>query len=398
MVLLALLLIGCVSSNISSSSRGESAAEPAPPMRRYGVVVDGYELEVSRVNSGETMGDIMISYGRTASDVDRVNRLSESIFPLRNLRAGNKYTAFLRRDEGGRRSLDYIAYERDPLHYVLFVMCGDSISVRRGDKPSQIVRQRKSAVINSSLWNSIEDSDLPYDLGVQLEDIYQWSIDLFGLQRGDSYTVIYDERFVDDSVSVNIGQIWGVKFTLSNRPYYAIPFRQDGCMSFWDESGASLKMQMLKSPLKYSRVTSRHSNIKMYYPESGVIYVAPTGTPVYSVANGVVRFKGTDDEDGGVVKIEHADGIMTGYLHLSRFARDIEVGDRVRQGDLVGYVGGAMDDIEPHLDYRVWVDGVLVDPKRVVQRPLPPISESNKAAFEALRDSIVVELDGGVVK
>ncbi len=395
--LLAALCVGC------GGSVAEKAAESAAVevvATRYGVVVAGYELRESTVQSGETMGSIMNSYGRSARDIDRVDRASRDLFPLREMRAGDRYTAFIGRDSTGRATLDYIAYERDRLNYVLFVMCGDSVSTYLAQKPSKVVRQSRVVEIDQSLWSAIMQADMPHDLGVEMEEIYRWSIDFFDIRRGDQFSVIYDERFVDDSLSVGMVAVHGVKFTHRKREYYAIPFTQDGRREYWNESGSSLRMDILKAPLRYARVGSRFSNsnykprFRVAQASSGVDYAAPTGTPVIAVADGVVLFCGSNSEDGNMIKLQHTRNLATGYLHLNRFARDVKVGSRVLQGELIGYVGSTGSSAKhPHLEYRMWSDGVLIDPLDVEPLPIAPITDENRAAFDEVCQSTIAALN-----
>lgn len=398
-----MIFVGCAGNGNDNTTKEvvEELSLPQVEMK-YGVPIDGYTLERNTVRSGQTMGNILSSYGRSALDIDMLDKASDSIFPLRKIRAGYDYTAFISKDSlsGGR--LDYIAYERGAVDYVLFSMVGDSITVTTGAKPTKELRNRRTAVIHSSLWGAIMRENLPYSLAAELEEAYQWSVDFFGIQEGDSFTVIYDERFVEDTISVGIGQIWGAKFTHSDKDYYAIPFNQNGKIEYWDEVGASLKKQMLKAPLKYTRISSTFSNArlhpiyKVYRPHHGVDYAAPSGTPVHSVADGVVTFKGWGGGGGNTLKIQHPNNIMTGYLHLSRFASGINQGTRVSQGDLIGYVGSTGASTGPHLDYRVWKNGTAINPLSVPQEPTEPISEENKSSYEIIKEMIVAELNGEV--
>ncbi|MFR9577540.1 MAG: peptidoglycan DD-metalloendopeptidase family protein, partial [Rikenellaceae bacterium] len=317
MVLLAtLLFVGCGSVGSSADVKREEVREPEVVMR-YGVNVEGYELRCCTLRKSETMSDIMKQYGRSATDVHRVERASVDVFPLRKMRVGNDYTIFLKSDSLGRSRVEYVAYEIDKFQYVLFVMCGDSIGVQRGSKPVKIVQQSRSVKIESSLMGAIKSSSLPYELGVDIGNIFQWSVDLFSLRRGDSFRVIYDEEFVDDSVSIGIGRIKGAAFYHNNKLNYAIPFEQDGKIQYWDQDGGSLRMQMLKSPLRYSRSNSHQSSVRSSQRDGRssnmeVYYAAPTGTPIHSVGDGVVSFVGQEEIDGKTVKIRHSNGVESG--------------------------------------------------------------------------------------
>jgi len=365
----------------------------------YGIIADDYRIERGEVQSGETLGKILARYGVSAQTVDRLDRTSRDIFPLRQIRPEREYAAFIHEDSLNTPHLDYLVYERSVTDYVVFGFHGDSVSVSLGEKPTRIERRRREAVIESSLWGAIMEADLPYALAAQMEDIYQWTVDFFGIQKGDNFTVIYDERFVD-TISVGIGRIWGARFTHGGKEYYAIPFKQNGKTEYWEYDGGSLRKQMLKAPLKYSRISSRFSNArlhpvyKVYRPHHGVDYAAPKGTPVHAVADGVVTFKGWGGGGGNTLKIKHANNMMTGYLHLSGFAKGIRQGSHVQQGQLIGYVGSTGTSTGPHLDYRVWRNGKPIDPLKIPQEPSEPISKENRAAFEFVRDRITAELKG----
>lgn len=401
------LLLGMVACGGNSSENGansnNSEATVVEPVREYGIIVDGYTITNDTVRSGETVGGILGRRGVSAVKVDRLDKASADIFPLRQIRAGNAYTTFVRTEQdstGTRDVMDYMVYHRNAIDYVVFGFVGDSISVTLGQRPMEVVRQRSTAVIHSSLWGAIMEQDLPYALAAEFEDIYQWTVDFFGIQEGDSFTVLYDEKFVGEA-SVGIGRIWGAEFTHNGKTYYAIPFAQEeGKVRYWEANGESLRKQFLKAPLKYTRISSGYTNArlhpvyKVYRPHHGVDYAAPMGTPVYSVADGVVTFRGWGGGGGNTLKIKHANNMMTGYLHLQKFAPGINVGTRVQQGQLIGYVGSTGTSTGPHLDYRVWKNGSPINPLKIDQEPAEPIAEANKAEFEALRDRVIAELNG----
>jgi murein DD-endopeptidase MepM/ murein hydrolase activator NlpD len=232
-----------------------------------------------------------------------------------------------------------------------------------------------------------------------MEEIYQWTVDFFGIQKGDNFTVIYDEKLID-STHVGIGRIWGAKFNHAGKEVYAIPFKQGDKIQYWEYDGASLRKQLLKAPLKFSRISSGfsysrlHPVHRVYRAHTGVDYAAPKGTPVRAVADGVVTFKGWGGGGGNTLKIKHAGNLVTGYLHLSKFAAGINKGSRVSQGQLIGYVGSTGTSTGPHLDYRIWKNGTPINPLKVPQEPAEPIKKENMAAFEILRERIVAELNG----
>lgn len=402
-LLLSLMVVGCGGFSAEKGSDEIAHKEVVEPTYLYGINIDGYEIVNDTVRMGETVGGILGRRGVSAVKVDRLDKESKEIFPLRKIRADNAYTTFTRSytDSLGEHSvLDYIVYHKNAIDYVVFGFVGDSISISLGSRPVDIVRKRCDASITSSLWGTIMEQNLPYALAAEFEDIYQWTIDFFGIQPGDSFKVVYDEKMVDGE-SVGIGRIWGAEFVHGGKQYYAIPYAQDGKLRYWEANGESLRKQFLKAPLKYTRISSKfskarlHPVYKVYRPHHGVDYAAPSGTPVHAVADGTVTFRGWDKGGGGnTLKIKHAGNMETGYLHLKSFAKGISVGTRVSQGQLIGYVGSTGASTGPHLDFRIKKNGSPIDPLKLPQEPAEPISSENKAAFEAVRDRIVAELDG----
>ena len=402
-LLLLLLVVGCGGFSAEKESENRATEEVVEPTFLYGIDIEGYEIVNDTVRMGETVGGILGRRGISAVTIDRLDKASKEIFPLRKIRADNAYTTFTRSytDSLGEHSaLDYIVYHKNAIDYVVFGFVGDSISITLGSRPVDIIRKRCEASITSSLWGTIMEQNLPYALAAEFEDIYQWTVDFFGIQSGDSFKVVYDEKIIDGE-SVGIGRIWGAEFVHGNKQYYAIPYAQDGKLRYWEANGESLRKQFLKAPLKYTRISSKfskarlHPVYKVYRPHHGIDYAAPAGTPVHSVADGTVTFRGWDKGGGGnTIKIKHAGGMETGYLHLKSFAKGISVGTRVSQGQLIGYVGSTGASTGPHLDFRIKKNGTPIDPLKMVQEPAEPLPSAHKAAFEAVRDRVIAELDG----
>ena len=387
-------------SAIACSSKNDEKTAPKANIQ-FGINADDYTVERKTVQSGESWSKILDSYGIGHRKVLRLDELTREICPLRQIRAGNRYTTFTRQDSVSVK-LDHLVYEKNMVDYVVFSFVGDSVAVREGKRDVTIKRQKKTAVINNSLWGAIMEEKLPYSLAAEMEDIYQWTIDFFGIQVKDSFTVIYDEKFID-TMSIGVGRIWGAKFVHRGKEIYAIPFEQNGVVQYWEEDGGSLRKQLLKAPLKFTRISSKFSNARLHpvtrkvRPHHGVDYAAPTGTPVYSVADGVIVSKGYNGAAGHMIKVKHPGNLMSGYLHLSKYAKGISVGTRVSQGQVIGYVGSTGRSTGPHLDFRLWKNGTAIDPLKVPQKPAEPISKANREKFDKVRFRVVAELNGDVV-
>lgn len=380
-----------------------SEQEQKPKTIIYGIEADDYNVESFEVVKGDTWGKILDSRGITSQKINRLDVLSKEICPLRTIRTGHKYTTFSKIDtlDTTRVILDYLVYEQNVTDYVVFAFVGDSVSVRKDSKPITLRRTKSHGVIESSLWGTIMTENLPYALASEMEDIYQWTVDFFGIQQGDSFTVIYDEKFVD-TLSVGIGRVWGAKFNHMGKDIYAIPFPQDGKVQYWEADGGSLRKQLLKAPLKFTRISSGftysrlHPVLKKRRPHTGIDYAAPAGTPVRSVADGTVTYKGYKGAGGNTVYIKHPGKLQSGYLHLKGYAKGIAVGKRVSQGQIIGYVGSTGRSTGPHLDFRLWKNGQPINPLKVPQKPTEPIKEANREKFEWVKARVIAELEGEV--
>lgn len=393
-----LLCSGVMFWGCGSKSGEENEAEERNLV--FGIDADGYTIEKHTVERGDTWSKILDANGIDTRRISQLDRLAADVCPLRQIRAGNNYTTFIKSDSVSQ-VLDYVVYEKNLTDYVVFAFLGDSVSVSTGVRDVDVRRQKSSAVIESSLWGAIMKENMPYSLASELEDIYQWTVDFFGIQAGDSFTVIYDEKFID-TLSVGIGRVWGAKFNHGGKDIYAIPFPQGGKVQYWEADGGSLRKQLLKAPLKFTRISSKFSNaryhpiLKVYRPHHGVDYAAPVGTPVRSVADGTVIMKGNKGAAGNMIKVKHPGNLTSGYLHLSRYAKGLYVGKHVSQGEVIGYVGSTGRSTGPHLDFRLWRGSTPINPLKVPQKPAEPISKDNREKFEWVRDRVIAELNGEV--
>ncbi len=398
-----LVLIAVLTLTSHRSLPADSAVEePGEPKMMYGIEYEQYEVEEKEVQSGETLSHMLEGYGVGQA---RINELAESareVLNVRNINAGNKYVLFFDTDSLGSRRLAYFVYEKNVTDFVVVSFLGDEITATAGQKDIDIVRRKVTADISSSLWNCIVEHDLPYALSCEMEDVFGWSVDFFSLQDTDEFTVIYDEKYID-TLRVGIGRIWGAAFTHNGKVYYAIPFEQDGKISYWDENGNSLRKQLLKAPLKYTRISSRfsrsrlHPVLKIRRPHLGVDYAAPAGTPVVAIADGVVTKRGWDSGGGGnTLKLKHANNLQSAYLHLKGFAKGISVGSHVSQGQVIGYVGSTGLSTGPHLDFRLYKGGTAIDPLKAPSEPTEPIKAESREWFNSIRERVMAELAGEV--
>ena len=370
--------------------------QPVTPLL-YELPVDSFAVETGKIRRNENLGQILERYNLPEHSLAQLLQYANRSFDLRKMRVGNPYTVFLSKDSLAR--LKYLVYEHSPVDYVVFDF-KDSVKISVKQKEITTIQRKAYGEIQTSLWDAIKQSNMNPMVALQLSDIYAWTIDFFGLQPGDHFTVVYDELYVD-SVSVGLGQIYGASFNHGGRDLLAIPFKQDSSLSYFDGEGNSLRRAFLKAPLHFfSRISSRFSNsrlhpvLKIRRPHHGVDYAAPVGTPVYSIGDGRVVSATYQGGEGRMVKVKHNGVYTTTYMHLSRFASGIQSGKYVTQGELIGYVGSTGLSTGPHLDFRVYKNGAPIDPLKMESPPVDPVKPENKTAFNEVKSSTLQILTG----
>ena len=379
-----LCLAGCRHTAQDGAVTGE-AEQPSAPVYVHGIAIDSFDVDTLQVGRGETLGGILTRAGATQQQVHMVSRLDKEHFDVRSIRQGKPYLTFTRRDSTGMERLHYLVYEASLRDTYIFRF-SDSVSVMHEQKPMRTETKTAHAVIESSLWNALSSQDLPVELALELSEIYAWTIDFFGLQKGDSIRVYYDEQYVD-STRIGIGRIHAANF-YHGRRWQDAYWYEGGVSGYFDHEGKSLRKAFLKAPLNYKRISShfsyarKHPIHKVVRPHTGVDYAAPTGTPVVSIGDGVVTFKAYKGGGGNTVKIRHNSVYTTAYLHLSGYAKGLAVGQHVKQGQVIGYVGSTGSATGPHLDFRVWKDGTPIDPLKMVSPPVEPVPAGEKEVFD----------------
>jgi murein DD-endopeptidase MepM/ murein hydrolase activator NlpD len=362
---------------------------------KYGLPVDSFLIETGKVKSNQYLSQILNARGVSMGTIDKIARKSKSVFDVRKIKSGKSFTVFSTTDS--TREARYFVYENSATEYTVFELF-DSLKIYQGKNKIETRLRTAQGVVETSLWNAMVRNGQDPMLALELSDIFAWTIDFFAIQKGDRFRVIYDEQFVD-STSIGIGEIYAVEFDHYGAENYAFLFDQNKRLDYFDEDGKSLRKAFLKAPLKFSRISSRFSNSRMHpvlrirRPHHGIDYAAPRGTPVHSIGDGTVIAKGYQRRGGGkYLKIKHNSVYKTTYMHLSGFAKGMATGVRVKQGQLIGYVGSTGLATGPHLDFRVFKNGTPVDPLKVKAPPVEPVKKENLARYNVVKDSLMNEL------
>lgn len=362
-----------------------AAAEEEAAAGFWGFCEDSLSVEENRVRSGDFFSTILMRNGISAQDAYNLSDASDSIFDVASIRIGNTYRVW----KNGAGAAEYLAYDIDRMKSVVF-RCREPYSVWFVEKPVLTETKYADVTIRSSLWNDMIAAGAPPLLILSLSDIYAWTVDFFGLQEGDRFRVVYDEKTCEGSV-VAVDTVRYALFTSRGQDYPAVMFDQhDGGNIYWNEKGESMRKAFLKAPLHYSRISSgfsyarRHPITRRVQPHTGVDYAAPKGTPVVTIGDGVVTSAKYEGAGGNVVRIRHNSVYSTAYLHLSRYGSGIRAGKRVKQGDVIGYVGSTGRSTGPHLDFRVWKNGSPINPLKMQSPPAEPLKQENMEAFRAV--------------
>jgi len=347
----------------------------------YGIKVTGLHIIEGTVAKNQTLATLLSPFNVPYQIIDEIATKSTDIFDVRKIAADKKFTVITAPNTS---TAQFFIYEPNPAEYVVFNL--DSATLYRAQKPSTQRKREVGGTIETSLYNAMVDKGISPELIDEFADLYGWSVDFQGLQKGDIYKVIFEEKLVEEQV-VSISGIQLAYFKHKGQEMHAIPFEQDGQLTFFDQHGQSFKKAFLRDPLKYTRISSRynlnrfHPVQKRYKAHLGTDYAAPTGTEIRSVGDGTVLDATYTSANGNYVKIKHNETYTTQYLHLSKISKDVKKGSRIQQGQVIGYVGSTGLATGPHLCFRFWKNGTQQDWLQETIPPSAPISPTNLQAF-----------------
>lgn len=351
----------------------------------YGINVNELDVVEGVVGKNQTLSTILAPFNVPYQIIDEIARKSIDIFDVKKIAFNKKFTILTSKDTS---LAQFFIYEPNPAEFVVFKL--DEGEVYKEEKPVEIRKVEIGGTISSNLYVNMTEIGISPDLIDQFADLYGWAVDFQRLQKGDKFKVSYSEKVVEGNV-VGIGDIEVAYFEHMGVSYPAIPFEQNGERTFFDQEGNSFKKAFLRDPLKYSRISSRynlnrfHPVQKRYKAHLGTDYAAPTGTEIRSVGDGTVVEARYTSANGNFVKIKHNGTYTTQYLHMSKIAKGMTAGTRIKQGQVIGYVGSTGLATGPHLCFRFWKNGKQEDWLKEKIPPSEPISQENRMAFEQVK-------------
>ena len=345
----------------------------------------------------ETFYDALSARGVAHEDIMTLVKACKPFRNLSKVRPGERFRLHVAPD-GGLRSL---GFDLDEESYVTWVRRGDTYEREDGTYPVERRLRGVGGSIDQSLYASLQEIDAPLALAAKLNDILGWDVDFSrDLRKGDTFRVVYEEIWKDGKL-VRTGQVQAAELTNRGELRRAYLFTDDdGKPGYYDPEGKNLQKQLMRAPCEYSRISSEfsyrrfHPVLKRWMPHLGVDYAAPLGTPVRAGGDGVVVAARKKEGNGRYVQIRHTNReYETYYLHLSGYAKGIKEGVKVRQGQIIGYVGASGYATGPHLDYRVKKNGKFVNPRTLKLPAAAPVPGDQLALYTALGAQYAAALD-----
>ena len=373
-------------------------AKPKPRID-FGFNLDTFTVVADTVRKGDSFGEIMASHKVEYPKIATVAERFRDTFDVRRIRAGKPYLILKSKDS--IEAPQVFIYQNDLINFTV-VDFRDSVQAYRGKRKIKTLEREVSGVIpdGGSLSLVIDEKGVDYRMTLELSQIYAWTIDFSKLDAGDKFRVIFEEKFIQDSIYAGAGAIKAAYFEHKGNEFYAFAHWNDSLnvLEYYDNKSENLRRTFLRMPIQFGRLSSRYNlNRRIRYygfkvrPHKGTDYAAPIGTPILATADGVVTESTRKGGNGKYVKIRHNETYSTQYLHMK--AQNVKRGQYVRQGDVIGWIGMTGNTGGPHVCYRFWKNGRQVDPLREELPAAEPLAEKLRPAFYKKINPLKVQLD-----
>lgn len=388
---------------LALATNPDAAKVETPPTLLGALATPNERVLEGQIAKGDTLAKSLAGQGLTKATVSLIQRELKGKYDFRRAKAGHRY----RITQNSKGALVSFHYTVSPTEHYWLENDGKSWNAWREEADVRREQKKIAGVVTSSLHDAIEDLGGAQDsrLANDFAGIFAWDLDFSrGIQQGDQFRILYERTFAPQGKgrerNLGPGRILAARYHGGGGELQAIYYETEpGRGGYYRPDGTSVQGQFLAAPLNYSRITSEftharfHPILRKVRPHPGIDYAAPVGTPIWSVANGVVSYAGWMSGYGRLVKIKHANGYESYYAHMSRYATGLRVGQPVRQKQIIGYVGSSGLSTGPHVCFRVTKDDEFVDPSRARIAPtVERIPKSQWAAFKATRDRRLSEL------
>ena len=399
-VILALLAImACADDKKIAENTIEKPLKEKPIIKQFGFELDNYNVVWDTVKRGDSFGELML---KNHVDYPKIVSISENFrdtFDVRKIKVGKPYLILKSKDS--LQKAQAFIYQNDKINYTV-VDLRDSALAYKAKRKVKLVEREVAGSIKNSLSMTLDSLGVDYIVTLNLAEVYAWTIDFFRLEEGDKFKIIYNERYINDSIYAGSGPIKAAFFEHKGKPIYAFPYVTDSIkqiQDYFDQDANNLRSTFLRAPIKFGYRLSSRYNLKRriaYYgykvrPHKGTDYAAPIGTPIVATADGTVTESRRRGGNGKYVKIRHNSMYSTQYLHMK--AQKVKAGEFVRQGDVIGWVGMTGNTGGPHVCYRFWKNGRQVDPLREKLPSAEPIVDSLQSGYFSHIEPLKSQLD-----
>ena len=392
-------ILSCNKSNDKSKNIVKvKTVKPIANNSDFGFNYSDFNVVQDTVKRGDTFGTIIDKQNIGDRRVFEIVKSVKDTFDVRVIRPNKPYTMLRSKDKTNK--LQVFIYQPDAINYYIFDLRDSVVVAHKRTRPITIKRRSIGGVLKGSLSETLGNASVEAALANKITKIYSWSIDFFKLKKGDRFGIIFTERFINDTVYDGVEDLEASFFEYKGKIIYAFPFAQNessGKIEYYDEEGKTLKNFFLKTPIKFSRITSRFT-MSRFHPvqhrwkaHKGTDYAAPTGTPISTTAAGIVEKTGYTAGNGNYVKVKHNSTYSTQYLHMSKIL--VRRGQHVNQGDVIGRVGSTGLATGPHVCYRFWKNGKQVDALKLNLPNGEPMYGANKTRFLKYIEPLKFELD-----
>ena len=393
-LLFVVLIIGCKNDNPGKTLLPEKI------VYEFGYRLNDYIVINDTLRSGENFGEILARNKISATKIHEIVTKIKDSFNIQSLKAGIPYTILATEDS--TQQAQVFIYRQSKINYTIIDFKDSIITVLNGKRPIKTKIETASGLITTHLSHAIKSQGLSPDLTYKMADeVFAWAIDFSKLQKNDKFKLVYEQFYIEDTIPVGIGKIKAAYFEHNDKPFYAFNYKTDStnkASEYYDEKANILRRQFLKMPVKFSRISSKY-NLKRriaYYgnkikAHKGTDYAAPIGTPIEATANGTVTESRYAGGNGNYVKIRHNSTYSTQYLHMSK--RKVKVGDYVKQGQTIGYIGMTGNTAGPHVCYRFWKNGQQVDPLKQKFPNSEPMNKNKVPAYKKYIEPLKIQLD-----
>lgn len=386
-VLLAIIvLFSLISCNKSEEILEKEIIKPAVKKIEFGFKYSDFNVVQDTIKKGDTFGTLLEGQNIGEREVYDIIAKVKDTFDVRTIRIDKPFTML--RSKNKKNDLQVFIYQPDALSYYVVDLRDTAVVAYKKTKPITIKRRTIGGVLKESLSETLGNAKIEGALASKISKIYAYSIDFMKLKKGDRFAITFTERFINDTVYDGVEELEASFFEYKGKIIYAFPFAQNpnsDKIEYYDEDGKTLKNFFLKSPIKFSRISSRFSTSRFHPVQhrwkahKGTDYAAPRGTPITATAGGVVEQSGFTAGNGNFVKVKHNGTYATQYLHMSKIL--VRRGQRVSQGQVIGLVGSTGLATGPHVCYRFWKNGVQVDALRLKLPTGEPMTGNNKSRF-----------------